>query len=121
MEGLQEREADLISTGSTVGMVAIGVAHVLGYRTFHLFGFDSSYSETEHHAYAQPLNDGDSIITATAAGRTFRAAPWMVHQAQEFQSLAAQLAEEGCTITVTGDGLLPHIAHQMHNSLEVAA
>jgi uncharacterized Rossmann fold enzyme len=111
---------DLISTGSTVGLIAIGIAYYIGFRTFHLFGMDSSY-EDEHHAYPQPGNDADSVISATVAGRTFKAAPWMVHQVGQFQSLAAQLAEDGCVITVAGDGLLPHVARQMGNQLEVAA
>lgn len=111
-EGLEGREAMLISTGSTVGLVAVGIAHVRGFRTFHLYGMDSSYKD-EHHAYPQQLNDADAVIEVTAAGRRFKCAPWMLLQAQQFQSLAGQLANEGCTITVAGDGLLPHIAREI--------
>lgn len=111
-EALEGKPADLISTGSTVGLVAMGIAHVLGYRKFHLYGMDSSITE-KHHAYDQPENDGDSVISATVGDRTFRCAPWMVLQAQQFQALATLLAEENCIITVAGDGLLPHVAHEM--------
>ncbi|HQR41317.1 MAG TPA: DUF115 domain-containing protein, partial [Gemmatales bacterium] len=114
-----EGESILISTGSTVGLITLGISHVLGYRKFHLYGFDSSFTD-EHHAYAQPENDRDAVIEVTAAGRKFRCAPWMLLQVQQFQSLAAQLAEEGCVITVAGDGLLPHVARAMSNFEEAA-
>lgn len=106
-----DRTAHFLSTGTTVALAAMGIVYTQGYRTIHCYGFDSSYTE-EHHAYSQPLNDKDPVIQATAGGRTFKCAPWMVQQANEFQVLARQLAED-CTITVAGDGLLPHIAHQM--------
>jgi uncharacterized Rossmann fold enzyme len=118
--GLGEGQHILVSTGSTVGLVAIGLAHVMGYRKFHLYGMDSSY-ESAHHAYPQPLNDKDASIECIAHGEKFRAAPWMLLQAQQFQSLAAQLAEEGCVITVAGSGLLPHVARAMGNPIPEAA
>ena len=42
-EGL--RDTMLITGGTCAATRSIGVAHVLGFRTFHLFGFDSSVSE----------------------------------------------------------------------------
>lgn len=108
----KDRQADLISTGSTVLLAAIGVAYAKGYRIMHLYGADSSYTEA-HHAYPQQQNDGDAVIHAEAAGRSFKCAPWMVAQVNEFQKLAAELAEADCTIIVHGDGLLPHVAKHM--------
>lgn len=119
-EGLDGREADLISTGSTVLLIALGIAYTLGFRTFHLIGVDSSYEDDAHHAYPQSLNDQDQVITAMAGGRAFKCAPWMVHQVQQFQQIAAQLANDGCEITVAGDGLLPHVAHEMMADKEAA-
>jgi hypothetical protein len=118
-EGLEGRQADLISTGSTVGLVAIGIAHVMGYRKFHLYGYDSSY-KTDHHAYEQKGNDGDAVIEAVVGNRTFKCAPWMVHQVQQFQNLASQLIATDCIITVAGDGLLPHVSRCMMNLEEAA-
>lgn len=112
VEALGAREADLISSGSTAGLMAIGIAHTQGYRYFHLFGYDSSITEV-HHAYPQPMNDKDRVLEAVAGGRTFRAAPWMIAQVNQFQGLAALLADDGCEIHVHGDGLLPHVAHEM--------
>lgn len=108
----KDRKAHLISSGTTVGLAAMVVAYTQGFRTIHLHGFDSSYSE-KHHIYDQPENDNDSIVDVVAEGRSFKAAPWMVKQAQQFQEVALQLADNGVTLTVAGDGLIPHIARCM--------
>lgn len=108
----KDREANLISSGTTAGLAAMAVAYTQGYRALHLHGFDSSY-EGKHHAYLQPENDGDIPLDVAVNGQKFKAAPWMVKQAQQFQELALALAEDGVIITVAGDGLLPTIAHCM--------
>jgi len=113
----KDREAHLISSGSTVGLAAMAVAYTQGYRTLHLHGFDSSY-EDKHHAYEQKQNDADSVMDVSVNGRKFKAAPWMVKQAQEFQVLAGQLADAGVVIPVAGDGPLPFIAQCMSNPLQ---
>lgn len=108
----KDREAHLISSGTTVGLAAMAVAYVQGYRYLHLHGFDSSY-EGAHHAYPQAQNDADSVVDVSVDGEKFRAAPWMVRQVQDFQTLAAALAEDGVVITVAGTGLLPFVARCM--------
>jgi hypothetical protein len=105
-----DKPINLLSGGSTVGMIAISLAHVLGFRHFHIYGMDSSYTEGEHHAYTQEINNNENVLEVEAGGRKFLAAPWMIQQANEFQQLAALLVNEDCVITVAGDGLLPHIA-----------
>jgi uncharacterized Rossmann fold enzyme len=110
-----DRVAHLISSGTTVGLAAMAIAYTQGYRAIHLHGFDSSLNE-QHHAYHQPQNDQDAVVDVMVEGKQFKAAPWMVKQAQQFQELALQLADAGVVITVAGDGLLPFIAHRMAQS-----
>lgn len=107
-----DRVAHLISSGTTVGLAAMAIAYTQGYRFIHLHGFDSSYAEN-HHAYPQPENDNDVVMDVYVEGRSFKCAAWMATQAQQFQDLALQLAQEGVIITVAGDGLIPYIAHCM--------
>ena len=90
----------------------MALAYVMGYRNLHLFGYDSSYSDN-HHAYEQKENDGDVAVDVQVNDRKFKAAPWMIKQAQQFQELARQLADDNTVITVAGDGLLPYIARCM--------
>lgn len=116
------REANLISTGSTVGLIAMGIAFTQGYRNIHLYGMDSSYTDkSRHHAYEQKLNDADRVVEAVVGGRTFTCAPWMVAQVEQFQEIALQLMDADCTITVAGDGLLPHVARLLSQPQEIAA
>lgn len=101
-----------IGGGTTVGLRAIAVAYVLGYREFRLFGFDSCYRET-HHAYPQSLNDGEKTVEVTVAGKRYKCAPWMVSQAEEFKELVAAMVNMGCMVTVYGEGMLQAVAEEM--------
>ncbi len=103
----------LIGGGSTVGLKAMSIAHVKGYRKQRLFGMDSSYQNTDGHAYPQSMNDADRIADVWCEGEMFRAAPWMVRQVSDFQELAPKLAEEGAEIAVYGEGLLRYVASHM--------
>jgi uncharacterized Rossmann fold enzyme len=107
------RPVHLIGGGSTVGLNAMVLAVARGYREMHLYGFDSSYRDDDHHAYAQGLNDADRVADVLFGDKKFRASPWMVQQVNEFQDLAPGLVADGCTVTVHGDGLLPTVARAL--------
>lgn len=117
MAEMLEREfparAMLLGGGTTVGILAMSLAYALGFRFVHLYGFDSSYRDGEGHAYPQALNDGEKVVEVQCDGETFRAAPWMVAQADEFAEVAPQLHALGVTLTVHGTGLLPKVAASM--------
>ncbi len=99
--------------GTTVGTHAIAVAFTEGFREIHLYGYDSSYRGDAGHAYEQALNGEERIVDAHIGEKTFKAAPWMVRQAQDFDGLAAAIVGAGGMIAVHGDGLLPYLAQQM--------
>lgn len=110
----KERKNDvLIGGGTTVLTRCMALTHVLGFRSLHLFGVDSSFRGTEHHAYPQKQNINDKPSRVTVDGQDFMSCPWMIAQVDEFQTVAAQLANQGSTITVHGDGLLPYVAKIM--------
>jgi hypothetical protein len=94
--------------GSTVMLRAIPLMRMLGFKRMHLFGFDSCISENDHHAYAQPENDGAPIIDVLVGGKAFRCHPWMVSQAQEFMDTVKYLGNE-VELGVYGDGLIAWI------------
>ena len=112
-EYIGERVCALIGGGTTVGLQAMSIAFCMGYRSIHLYGFDSSYSNGEGHAYAQDANAEDPREGYWVGGKEYIAAPWMARQAMEFQTAAEQLAEEDTIIHVHGHGLLPAIAKAM--------
>lgn len=111
----------LIGGGTTVGMKALAAAYVLGYRTIHLYGMDSSLDGDAHHAYEQPENDADARINVHLGDATFVSTPWMVRQVEDFQGLAAALANDECEVHVHCGGLLGHVAKMMMEPTVTAA
>lgn len=108
-----------VGTGTTVGLKAMYLAGFSGFQRFHLFGMDSSYRDGEHHAYPQALNDDQEVHEVTVDGVKFQAAVWMIYQAEEFQHIATSFADQDCIITVSGDGLLPHIARRISRHIRI--
>lgn len=112
VEDFEDRDMFWVGAGTSVGLRSIFLLYCLGYRTFHLYGYDSSYLEDHGHAYAQTLNEAEKTLTVTSYGRMFKAAPWMVTQAEEFLHVMEHLTGKGCTFTIHGDGLLQHMARE---------
>lgn len=111
----EHRNTVLIGGGTSVGMRSLSLVHTLGFRRLHLYGYDSSYADTEGHAYEQL--QGEQLERVTLDGRDFFAPPWMVRQACDFQPIANDLSSKGSQITVHGDGLLPTVAKLMSEDL----
>lgn len=109
----KERAAYLVGGGTTVGMNALALAFLLGYRQIHLYGFDSSYRDGTHHAYPQSLNDGEHVSEAVYGDKTYQCANWMVGQARDFQEVVPGYMDDGLVVTVHGTGLLPDIGLSM--------
>lgn len=97
----------LIGGGAAVGNSALCVAYVMGYRTFEIFGYDSSHRGDDSHAYPQPMNKFIPTVNVTWAGRTYLSSVAMKAQAEKFQITGQALKQEGCTLNVHGEGLLP--------------
>lgn len=112
----KDKPITLVGGGSTVGLKAMALAYLWGYRRIRCFGFDSSYRGNRNHAFPQPLNDGEETIDVLHAGKRFRCARWMARQAEDFQHQAPDLASKGVAIHVHGDGLIPWINQQLETA-----
>lgn len=110
----------LIGGGTTVGMNALALAFLKGYRKIHLYGFDSCYRDGEHHAYPQALNDQERRSEVLYGDKTYLCAPWMVGQAQEFMELVPTYEADGTIITVHGTGLLQDISRDLSQTMTPA-
>jgi uncharacterized Rossmann fold enzyme len=106
LKDIKDKPVHLLGAGTTVGIRAMLVAELLGYRDISLYGMDSCVTDI-HHSYPQPLNDNDRIITAVYGDREFKCAPWMIGQAQDFIDFVMRFTGR---VSVAGDGLLAHIA-----------
>lgn len=96
----------LIGGGAAVGNAGICLAFALGYREFHVFGYDSCHKDGRSHAYDQPMNKFMPCTDVTWAGRTFTASLAMKAQAEKFQITGQAIEQAGGRIHLYGDGLL---------------
>ncbi len=100
--------------GRTVGTRGMGMALGLGFREFHLFGFDSCLDEDDVHAYENPDGDDfDSLIRQSTRdvycnGRKFKCASYMIGQAMDFQKFMG-IWNDKVSVEVHGDGLISEI------------
>jgi hypothetical protein len=102
----------------SAGLVAMSVLATMGYRTLHLYGYDSSDAEGEAHAYPQDLSVAEAKrLKARFNGREYSASYAMLTQATEFfEVMAPMLHDYGVTIVIHGTGLLPDMARDGANS-----
>lgn len=112
---------DLFGGGGTVILKLLYIGYALGYRTFHLYGVDSSFQNDKHHAYQQTINDNDLRLTVYANGKEFICTQWMLKQAQDYQEQVKILKQKGCVFHVHGDGLLPFIHSQTKQENQINA
>lgn len=101
-------EGDLIKQGFFVGggscaaTRGISVLHVLGFRKFTLYGFDSCYPE-------KPTGPREDYQRVEVIGRKFWTDMELVAQAQDFEKLMGQGFVD---LRVKGDGMISHIWKQ---------
>ncbi len=101
-----EKPVGLVGGGSTVGMKTMMLAYLWGFRAISLFGIDGCYRGGQHHAYAQPLNDGEQVVDTIVQGKRFSCSPWMLQQADDFDADARNLIKHGVTLKAYGSGLI---------------
>lgn len=97
----------LFGGGASCGNCAMTLVYGMGYRTFHVFGYDSSHRGNDGHAYKQTMNDGIPVVETEWGGKTYVSQVAMRQQAEKFQITGFLLKQLGCEIVVHGDGLLP--------------
>lgn len=117
-EEYDQPNAYVVKGASTVGISAISLMALQGYREFDLFGFDSCYERDSHHAYNQPLNDGETIHRLEVGGEDYLASEWMIDQAEEaIEFLSAQ--SDKLSVRIHGRSLIAaYINHLNEGSNE---
>ena len=105
-ERLERGGYALVSGGSAVGNSATTAVFALGFREFHIFGFDSCHKDGKSHAYSQPMNRNIPNVKVDWGGKTYTASVAMKRHAEDFQITSQALKQLGCKFHVYGDGLL---------------
>jgi hypothetical protein len=97
----------LVGGAASVGNTSTVLAYVLGYRTLHLYGYDSSHRDAQSHAFHQKMNDGEPNCIVAWNGKNYRTSLTMKLQAEKAQETLRALETAGVEIHVHGSGLLP--------------
>jgi uncharacterized Rossmann fold enzyme len=103
----------MVPGGGTVGLRAINLCWIAGFKKIHVYGMDSSYADGAHHAYPQALNDGERVLELKLGDKTYRAAVWMARQAEEFRDAWHHLTSQNVKLHVHGTGLIPDLARAL--------
>ncbi len=110
LEHYDDRPGSLIGGGCTGALRSLSIGAVLGFRTFHMYGVDSSYLRgMPDHAYEKHDGTEPEAITIMFEGKPYCCSPWMLRQADEFRFYYAQMRSLGAKVHVHGDGLIPDI------------
>jgi len=92
--------------GSTSGTRTLTLGWMMGFRKFHLFGFDSCLTGDDLKVHQKW--DGE-VIEIMTGGRKFRCNPAMAAQVTEFEKII-NLFKNQAQFKVYGDGAIPHLA-----------
>lgn len=99
-----------------VGQSCLVPLWAMGYKVWHLFGYDGSMRGDAKHAFAQPQNDGEGVQEffwpMSDAGqpiegvtKRYVATPTMAHAAQAFPERVGYFRRLGIEIQMFGEGL----------------
>lgn len=109
-----------VNGGSTSGLRAIGLVWVMGYRKFHLFGYDSCLKTPEGDFTLEQMADADlkiggvknkkEIMVVDADERRFYCDPAMALQANEFLPQTEHMKD--IRVKAYGNGLIPWIVER---------
>lgn len=113
--GLSEIEpgAIMVGGGGSVGLRAIPLLMMMGYRRFIIHGMDCSYREDKTHAGKHTGKKTD-VIEVRCGGRKFLSAPVLITYLRNFDDMrmlhcgSPDVEPNKIEIILRGDGLLQH-------------
>lgn len=97
-----------IGGGVTVGLRAINLGFVIGWREINAFAMDSSFDGSSH-AYENDWVPNEPMLRVEAHGREFIIEPWMGAQAKFYPYIKDIIQAHGGTVRAYGPGLIPWI------------
>ncbi len=117
-EAMGERQAPIFTGAYNVGQSCLGPVFAMGYRVWHLFGYDASAPGGQKHSFAQPQNADDELHEMVwpldqdrkpipGVTKHYLVSGTMAHHAQTFVDRYNIFRDAGIEIEIIGDGLLP--------------
>jgi hypothetical protein len=110
-----------------VGQSCLNPIWAMGYRTWHLFGYDGSMRGDDKHAFAQPQNDAEAVQEffwpmgedgneVPGVTKRYLATPTMAHGAQEMPNRISYFRRAGVEIELFGEGLIPDMVRALSST-----
>lgn len=96
-----------VGGGTTTGLRSFCVGWLMGFRRFHVYGFDSCLDKDGNKRVHPPIKPEKRLTVFTDSGVRFECNPAMAAQANEFQNLFDFIP--GIKIRCYGSGLIPQI------------
>lgn len=90
-----------------VGQSCLAPIFALGYKVWHLFGYDASMRDGEKHAFEQWQNADEEVHELLFRGKSYSATGTMAHHASTFHDCLSTYRQFGVSVEIIGDGLLP--------------
>jgi len=103
-----------ITGGTCSAYRAVGVCHTIGFRAFHLFGFDLCWPEDEIDKEEKDAEGRAKYFKLTVGDKSFYTTGEMMAAAQDFENFCKSDLFTNLDVEVYGDGVVPAI----WNSLE---
>lgn len=103
-----------VGGGTTVATRAISLLRMTGHVRFDLFGIDCCWHGDQHHAFAQPENDGDQRSRVFVRVKDhddetpFLVSPWHIKQVEDLLTVSA-INGKHFHLEVHGKGMFAHI------------
>lgn len=96
-----------IGAASTIGLTALVLGCVMGYRKFVLLGYDSSFEDNTSHVLPQPWNAEQEVIDVWVQNRKYRTTHAMAQQVANFLPMLQSLRRQwpDIEVDVIGNGL----------------
>lgn len=117
--GVDYGDRPQVCGGGTVGLRALDLAWLLGYRDVHCFGFDACQSADGRIGPDLPMYEDRKadVRDFTIHGRTFQALPSHARQVEDYAATVLPLTD--LNLTFYGDGLMQWAIRGMNSTHEV--
>jgi len=110
-----DRGAILVAGGSTIGLSAIHLGGILGYRRFRLVGVDGHYRDGRRHAGPHHDPKPQRMMRRRAGGRLWETSEQMANACDELLRL---LDESAIEIEIVGDSLQAALVDEYRQAQE---
>jgi hypothetical protein len=102
----------LVGGGCSTVLRCVNLGYVMGFRTFHFYGFDCSLSGDQHHAYEQAFDDDRQVIDIHFEGKKYLTNPQLARQASDFIDMVKHF-DGRVELKMYGEGLAQDIGKSM--------